>query len=75
MKAFARISHFFPQVHETKQSIHSNIQAFKAEALLLEYVQYRKHGLYHAPTPLPQPPRPRESRLIIDGSPQLNKVL
>ena len=40
MKAFARISNFFPQVPDTKQINHSNIQALKAEAHLLEYVQH-----------------------------------
>lgn len=38
MKAFAKISNFFPQVHETKQINLSNMQGLKAEDNLLEYV-------------------------------------
>lgn len=52
MKAFAGISSFFPQVHETKQINHSNIKAFKAEAHLLELCSIQKtwYVAYSHPT-------------------------
>lgn len=51
MKAFAKISNVFPQVHESKQINLSNIQGLKAEDHLLGHVQYRKRGMHHALTP------------------------